>query len=236
MVRAPEDIGLLPDDGLEPAPGRIVRATASTERSYTLSEALHTWRMWLLLMAMFAGTYSLSAHTLVMVPYYKEVGFSSGVAASAMISYGVFSIISRFLWGHISERYNTRYAIVTQALFTACACLVLLQTTQNRASLYVIAGFQGLTLSGFPILVSLVWPEFFGRRHIGSIVGMAQFVVAFANAGAQVISGLIYDHTGTYQTPIMLTVGTWVICAVLMMSLRPSREPAIIPVPVGDSS
>lgn len=235
MVRAPEDIGLLPDNGRDPVPGRFARATAATERSFTLHEAIHTWRLWFLLLAMFVGTYSLSAHTLVMVPWYKEVGFSSGIAASAMISYGIFSIISRFLWGHVSERYTTRHAIVFQTLLTAVAALTLLQVSDSRVSLYVIAGMQGLTLSGFPILQSLVWPEFFGRRHIGSIVGTAQFFVAFANAGAQVASGIMYDHTGTYATPTLVAVGTWIGCALLMMALRPAREPAIVSVPLGES-
>ena len=52
-VRAPEDIGLLPDNGNEPAPGSS-RVSASTERSYTLTEATHTWRLWLLLLAWMA--------------------------------------------------------------------------------------------------------------------------------------------------------------------------------------
>ncbi|HLF75898.1 MAG TPA: MFS transporter [Dehalococcoidia bacterium] len=228
-VRAPEDMGLLPDNGLEPAAG-TTRISASAERSYTLGEAVHTWRLWLLLLAMFVGTYSLSAHTLVMVPYFKEVGFSAAIAASAMSSYGVFSIVSRFLWGHVSQRYSTRHAIVVQSLFTALGAVLLLQIA-GRTSLYIVAGFQGLVLSGFPILQSLVWPEFFGRRHIGSIVGTMQFFLAFATAGAQVSAGLLYDHSGTYETTIFLMIGTWIACSALMLGLRPAsvREAVALP-------
>jgi nitrate/nitrite transporter NarK len=71
-----------------------------------------------------------------------------------------------------------------------------------------------------------VWPEFFGRRHIGSIVGTAQFFIAFANAGAQVVAGVLDDRYGTYETTIWLVMGTWVVCAAIMLTLRPAREPS----------
>src|SRR4029079_692680 len=74
VVRAPEDIGLKPDNGRVSVSTRS-GVTADTERSYTLDEAIHSWRLWLLLLAMLFGTYSLSAHTVVMVPWYKEIGF-----------------------------------------------------------------------------------------------------------------------------------------------------------------
>jgi MFS family permease len=220
VVRSPEDIGLRPDNGA--VTSSRLRVSADTERSYTLDEAIHSWRLWLLLLAMLFGTYSLSAHTVVMVPWYKEIGFSSAVAASAMSVYGVFSIISRFLWGYIADRITTRYAIVFQSLMTAFGSILLLQIG-SQAGMYVAAGYMGLTLSGYPILSSLVWPEFFGRRYIGSIVGTAQFFIAFANAGAQVVAGVLDDRYGTYETTIWLVMATWVACATLMVTLRPVR-------------
>jgi MFS family permease len=224
VVRSPEDIGLRPDNGYEPPPSRV-RVTAATERSYTLHEAIHSWRLWLLMVAMLFGTYSLSAHTVVMVPWYKEIGFSSAVAASAMSAYGVFSIISRFLWGYVADRITTRYAIVFQSLMTAFGSILLLQIS-SQAGMYAAAAYMGLTLSGYPILSSLVWPEFFGRRYIGSIVGTAQFFIAFANAGAQVVAGVLSDRSGTYETTIWLVIVTWVACAGLMLTLRPARTAA----------
>jgi hypothetical protein len=113
---------------------------------------------------------------------------------------------------------------------TAVGAVLLLQIA-GRTSLYVVAGFQGLVLSGFPILQSLVWPEFFGRRHIGSIVGTMQFFLAFANAGAQVSAGLLYDKSGTYEATIFLMIGTWIACSLLMLSLRPARARNSVAIP-----
>ena len=160
-----------------------------------------------------------------MIPWYKEIGFSSAVAASAMSAYGIFSIISRFLWGYVADRITTRYAIVFQSLMTAFGSILLLHI-DSQAGMYAAAAYMGLTLSGYPILSSLVWPEFFGRRYIGNIVGTAQFFIAFANAGAQVVAGVLSDRSGTYETTIWLVMVTWTVCAALMLMLRPARVPA----------
>ena len=45
-------------------------------------------------------------------------------------------------------------------------------------------------LSGHPALQILRWPEFFGRGHIGSIIGVTQFFGTMAGAIGPVVAGL----------------------------------------------
>ncbi len=109
-LRAPEDVGLLPENGAQPPRSRGV--SASDERSYRLSEVLNTWQFWLLMLASLFGMYSLQTHTIVMVPYFGEIGFSSGQAAASLSVYGAFSILLRFVWGWAADRYSVRKAIM----------------------------------------------------------------------------------------------------------------------------
>ena len=219
-VRAPEDIGLLPDNGAPP-PSRPRAPEAQAERSYTLGEAMRTWRLWLLLLAVTSGSYSLGTNTFVLVPYFREVGFSTGVAASAISVYGFASFSTRLVWGSIADRFGVRPALVVQALLTAFAASFLLQI-DGRATLYGVAAFQGAVLSGFPALQSLVWPEFFGRRHIGAIVGLTSLFGTFASASGPLIAGLVFDSTGSYESSIWVLVVTWAACGIVMLALRPA--------------
>ena len=118
--------------------------------------------------------YSLQTHTVVMVPYFKEIGFTSGQAAAGLSVYGGFSILLRFLWGALADRFTVRKAIIVQAILTAIGAVILMQVA-GKTSLYVAMAYQGMMLSGYPPLQILLWPEFFGRCHIGSIVGLTQF-------------------------------------------------------------
>jgi MFS family permease len=220
-VRSPEDMGLLPDNGLGPPAGS--RRSAATERSYRLSELVGTLRFWFLMLTMLIGAYSLQTHTVVMLPYFEEIGFSSGVAAASLSVYGVFSIGMRFAWGILADRYSVRRAIIIQGIATAVGALILLQVG-GVATVYIAMAFQGMTLSGFPPLQILLWPEFFGRMHIGSIIGLTQFFSTIAGATGPVIAGFVFDQTGTYEATLWFLVGSWLTCAAFMTVLKPTYQ------------
>jgi MFS family permease len=222
-VRAPEDIGLEPDNG--DVPNRAGVVSAAEERSYRLSEVLYTWQFWLLMLAALFGMYSLQTQTIIMVPYFEEIGFSSGQAAASLAFYGAVSIVLRFVWGWMGDRFTVRKSIIFQAVITAIGCVMLLQIS-GSLSLYLVMGYLGIALSGYPPLQILLWPEFFGRTHIGSIVGTTQFLIAIAGAVGPVIAGAIYDQTGSYVSTIWLLVATWLLTAALMFIVRPARDPS----------
>jgi MFS family permease len=158
-----------------------------------------------------------------MVPYFEEVGFSSAVAAASLSVYGLFSIGMRFAWGIMADRWSVRRAIIIQAVLTAIGALILLQVA-GVTTVYIAMAYQGMTLSGFPPLSILLWPEFFGRMHIGSIIGLTQFFSTIAGAVGPVIAGFVYDQTGTYETTLWFLVGSWLVCAVFMTALKPTYQ------------
>jgi MFS family permease len=219
-VRSPEDMGLEPDNGVRP---RTAIRSASAERSFALTEVIHTWQFWLLLLGVMLGNYSLQLHTYVMVPHFKEIGFSPTTAASALSVYGVTSIGMRFFWGMLGDRLTVRVAILVQSILTAIGAFLLLQVG-GIESLYIIMAFQGMMLSGFPPLQILIWPEFFGRMHIGSIVGMTSFFTAVVGAGGPLIAALIHDQTGSYEASIIMLIGTWLACTGVMLVVKPAQK------------
>ena len=224
-VRAPEDMGLEPDNGF--VPRRAVRSAAA-ERSFALTDVIRTWQFWLLLIGVTVGNYSLQLHTYVMVPHFEDIGFSTTTAASALSVYGFTSIGMRFFWGLLGDRLSVRFAIVIQSSLTAIAAFLLLQVA-GVETLYIIMAFQGMMLSGFPPLQILIWPEFFGRMHIGSIVGVTQFVTAVVGASGPLMAAFIYDQTGSYKGAIVLLIVTWIACAAVMLIVKPAHARASVP-------
>ncbi|HEX5140637.1 MAG TPA: MFS transporter [Dehalococcoidia bacterium] len=231
-VRSPEDLGLEPDNGVQPR--RSVRS-AATERSFRLADVIHTWQFWLLLTGVLIGNFSLQTHTVVMVPHFKDLGFSAGIAAASLSVYGLFSISMRFVWGNLADRFSVRIAIIGQSLLTAVGAFLLMQVS-STTSLYVIMAFEGMTLSGYPPLQILVWPEFFGRMHIGSIIGTTQFFSTLAGALGPIITGIVFDQTGSYELALWLLVVTWLTTTVVMLAVKPAghrADPVMVPVGAG---
>jgi len=131
---------------------------------------------------------------------------------------------------------------VLQAVLTASG-IALHLSIQNQAVLFVVAAYQGLMLGGYVVLQPLIWPEYFGRHHLGAITGITQFFTVFVLAAGPLFACAVFDatdatdaYTGAYRT----LVGTWLLIAVLMLVVKPSRahlapmaEPAAV-VPGGD--
>jgi MFS family permease len=223
VVRAPEDLGLEPDDGLKPPAGR---RNASVERSYHLRDVVRMGSFWFLLFGVLVGNYSLQAHTVVMVPHLEDIGYSSGEAATALSMYGLFSLFMRFVWGNLADTRGVRIAIVAQSALSAVGAFLLMQIG-GYWTLYPIIAFQGLMMSGYPPLQIMVWPEFFGRTHLGSIVGITQPFTVIAGAIAPVVTGFLFDQTDSYDAALWMLVGTWLLCSTVMLVVQPGgKHPA----------
>ena len=219
--RAPEDIGLRPD-GAGVTPERSAAPAADQERSYTVREATRTWTLWLLTISMSVGLFSMSTNASSMVPFLESIGFTPAVAASCLAVYGLFSNASRFLWGYAADRLTVRRAIVIQTMLTSLGIISYL-SIQNQTMLYVAAAYQGIMLGGFVVLSPLVWPVYFGRRHLGAITGLTQFLTIFALAAGPVFAGAVFDATDAYTLAYRTLVVSWLATAALIFLVKPAR-------------
>jgi cyanate permease len=230
VVRSPEDFGLEPDNGYRSPPGR---RNASAERSYHLRDVVRAGSFWFLMFGVLVGNYSLQAHTVVIIPRLEEIGYTSEEAAAALSLYGLFSLAMRFVWGNLADTRGVRLAIVAQSALSAIGALLLFQVA-GPWTLYPIIAFQGLVMSGYPPLQIMVWPEFFGRDYIGSIVGLTQPFVTMSGAAAPVIVGALHDTTGSYAAPLWMLAGTWLLCTTVMVLVKPGvRSETTAAVPAG---
>ena len=164
--RQPEDVGLVPD-------GRIIEpshqnAVTQPVRNFTLSEALHTKVMWILIIGVAAASLSPNGVPSSLVPMYVEKGFSTQTAALGFSIYGLFSMLARFFWGFLAERYHIRTVLIAIGIFTSTTMPLLLILDGNASLVY--SAFVGFGIGGFIGTQQLVWPAYFGRSHLGAIV------------------------------------------------------------------
>ena len=60
-------------------------------------------------------------------------------------------------------------------------------------------GLLGLNGGLFGIVMSVVWATYFGRRHLGSIAGMASTFTVIGSALGPLPLALAYDLLGSYN-------------------------------------
>ena len=237
--RQPEDIGLLPDGETEvEAKARRVRAeqgdvSAAEEHSFTLAEVSKSRTLWLIVLATMITAPSLQGLTSTWVPYFQDIGFSAGVSATALTTYGLFSVLSRIVWGFIVEKYHVRKVIMANGTLIALMVLVLINVqmitsaleVQPAAVVMIFAAFLGIIFGGFVGLNPLLWPNYFGRKFIGSIRGTFMPFITVSSALGPLWINYIFDRTGEYNLAYIILMVTWLIFVGLMFLAKPMAPP-----------
>lgn len=230
--RQPEDIGLLPDgDTPEQAAEWRARAAAGDRRaavvneySYSLKQVARTRTLWFIVIATMLTAPSLQGMTSSWVPYFQDKGLALGTATAALTIYGLFSILSRFVWGYVVERYHVRSVIMVNGLLVAGTILFLLSVT-SPSVIMVYAAFQGIILGGFIGLNPLLWPNYFGRGNVGAIRGTFMPFVTLSSAFGPLWVNMIFDSGGSYRPAYWILLTGWLLFVGLMYFARPLKRP-----------
>lgn len=200
--RRPEDLGLRPDGAPPDAPlaaGASPVPPAAGDADWTASEALHSRGFWFLAVSM--ALIGLLPNTIFVLQFstFKAQGLSDGVAAACVAFTGLAQVISRILfWTPLVGKMGVRRGLFAWSGLLFIGSLMWAYS-QGEFMAYAVSGFMGLGLGGNLLLQLMVWPEYFGRKHIGAIMGVANMVLGISQAAGPVISAGIVDLTGNYS-------------------------------------
>lgn len=217
--RSPESVGValpVPSTG----PGVEV---IDGDGDWRVGRAMRTWTFWLILVA--ASSQSLIGTALVF--HQADVlgarGMGPGVSAAVLSFMGPASFAGVMTAGFLSDRYSNRHLLALgQVLMIGAMVLVISLTAAWQALIYGVAiGFA----SGFTITVSaVIWPNYYGRRHLGSIRGVATSAMVAAAALGPLPLSWAFDLTGSYPAVIGMAVALPAACGVMALAARPPRR------------
>jgi sugar phosphate permease len=235
--RQPEDMGLAVDGATteKPPPIRTQALSANDqvspqvspeeEAQWALGQVVRTPAFWLLMVSLLISSTASSGVGLHLIPHLNQQGLVGGPAVAVISVMSASGAASTLALGFISERIPPRRLMVLVTLMPAISMTVLI-LADSPAEAYLFALIQGVATTGVNILSPLVWASFYGRSSLGSIYGVsrASQVVGFA-AGA-LISGVIFDATGSYQDAFVLFGFIAVASSLLVLMARQPAAPA----------
>jgi MFS family permease len=202
-----------PDIGVVPA----IRGALS-HRSYQLLTA-----------GFFVCGFHIAFITTHLPPYLTDLGFSGGLAASAIALIGLFNVIGAYsagvLGGHRSRKYLLSGIYFARAV--AFSLFLIVPTTPFVVIVFsIMIGL--LWLSTVPLTSGLV-ALMFGTRNVGMLFG---FVFLSHQIGAFIgvwLGGVIYDSTGGYELMWWLSVALGLFAAIVHLPIR--ERSALAPAP-----
>lgn len=195
IQNSPEDMGLLPDNGSAAKEGASTSTTK--EASWTVKEAAATRSFWLLLVCAIIPGIVNTGLTFHLLSIFSEKSLSREAAASVLSLTALIGLPVTFLAGIVLEKVKLQYML---ALVFAgeIASLLLLQTTSSFSVAILFGIVWGVSMGIERIVMAVVWPNYFGRKHIGSISGISMAMIVTGSALGPLPLGIAFDHFHGY--------------------------------------
>lgn len=226
--RRPEDFGLLPDGvRRDEAAGRAAGAStqdADGEVSFTLAEAKRTASFWLLTLATMTVFFAQTAVNVHAVPSVEDRGVSQAFSGAFVFIIMGTAALSAYGWGALMDKVHVRWGTALATVLSAVA-MVLLLFADNIPMAIVFGVVFGLGTGGWTIAQTVIFANYYGRRHLGAIRGLSQLLAGPVSATGAILAGLIKDLTESYELAFLIFFVALVVVLLAVLLAKPPRKP-----------
>jgi len=214
FVNDPRSKGLAPDGG--PA---LPTAASGASEGTELRVAVRSRPFLTLYFAGLIASFGLFVPFVHLVPFATDQGMSAGQGAFLLGMVGVGSTVGRFLLGNVADRIGRQLALILA--FAGMAITLLIWLVSDTLVPLAIFGLTfGTFYGGFVALMPALVMDYFGGRHISSIIGVLYTSVALGTLVGPTAAGYAYDLTQNYTLAIIGSIAANLVAAGAIMTLR----------------
>lgn len=235
----PEDLGLLPDGDaprprknrhkLEQVSGDAVANAASrhhlpTQSSWTVAQVLRDLTFWRLLSVVATSGMVITGLTFHQVALLGSRGVSPSWALGMISLQALIATCASLPAGWLTDRVESRYLL--------CAAMLLLATASAMAWVMplplfaaVYAALLGLHGSILRSAGNVVWINYYGRKHQGSVRGVAFSAMILAAAAGPLPLAWSIDQFESYDLALLAFIVIPLAAAAAVWTAHPPSHP-----------
>ncbi len=190
------------------------------ERGLTLRQAVRTasfWHLFLGFVLIVVALYGIMVHQ---VPYVTDRGISRDWAEWSVFLYGATSILGRVFFGRLSDRTREKKHALYPACFILTASILLLFAVRRVGVLMLFAAVFGFGFAAYGPVIPAVCADVFGKASMGAIFGAVTTGGALGGAFGPVLTGFIFDRSGSYTGAWILALACVVVSTLLFSRVR----------------
>lgn len=185
-----------------------------------VKQVMRTRQFWIICVAYFIAWYATQSVMIHIVAYAVDDGISAASAAGVVSLIGGISIAGRLVMGGTGDRIGNKKAILICFVILIIS-LFWLQFTRGAVLLYLFAVVYGFAHGGFFAVMSPMIAELFGTASHGSNFGMVLFLSQAGGALGPLVTGRIFDVTGSYQIAFIILIAASIAALVLTSTIKP---------------
>jgi len=154
------------------------------------------------------------------IPHGTDIGLSLSTAAGVLSTIGGMSLLGRIVMGTANDKIGGKRSLIICYAVLICA-LIFLQTANQTWMLLLFAAIYGFAHGGFFTVMSPAIAELFGTGSHGAIFGVVLFSGMIGGAIGPLLTGRVFDVTGSYHTAFIFLIGAAIAGLILITFLRP---------------
>jgi MFS family permease len=216
--RDPAELGLRPL-GDEKRPDL---ESGAGEGGLTFQQAATTRPFWILCLAKLSDFFCLLTIMIHIIPHGIDQGLAPAKAVTVLSLIGGCSILGRILLGSAFDRIGAKRSLGI-CFLVLLVTLILLQVSTDPRLLFVFAPIYGIAHGGFFAIASPSVAHYFGMRSHGMVFGFVLFFGTLGGTVGPLLSGRIFDLTGSYNIAFMILIGFAIFGLLLTAALRPVK-------------
>ncbi|MEX0892998.1 MAG: MFS transporter, partial [Gemmatimonadota bacterium] len=218
--------------GRDPTSAEIVRERAGKAGdegtpSRPLSQALRTPVFYGMTLVQTVSPLLITALIFHQVGLFESLGRSAGAAARSMVGFGTVAVVTTYLAGFLVERMPERVAISLALLPLAGGLLLLAFVPGWGPAPFVYGGLLGGSAGALKIAGALVWPAYYGPRHVGAIKGAVTTIRNGATAAGPPLAALLAGPGDRFEDVLMPFAAVTLAAAAAVLFLGPPAAPAV---------
>lgn len=197
----------------------------------TLREAAKTRAFWTLNLMVIGCCTCHSCILLHGVNHMTDVGLSATTASHVVAVMAIFGMIGKIANGLLADKVGAKWSMAG-ILFLQAITIPIFVHAHEVPTFYMWAVLFGTGFGGPMPVYAMLFREYFGIRHIGSILGVFFMVAALGMGSGSMMGGLLYNMFGSYAIPFFTSTTTGLIAAFLALTLPPvgkRAQPAVAP-------
>ena len=210
------------DDGLKMDNGKIAAKPHNNpdmqiHREFTRDEAVRDYSFWVFNFTFsFYGLFA-TAFTFHILSLGQEFQFDRERILSLFVPIAAVSVTTNLIFGAINTRLRIKILLIIMNLGCLAAVLGMLMLNQpGGIPAYVIG--NGIASGGFVCLTGIVFPRFYGRKHLGAISGVNMSSMVIGSGLGPLLFGACHHFTGSYR--LILIASIFIPTALALLSLR----------------
>ncbi|MDT8336969.1 MAG: MFS transporter [Candidatus Izemoplasmatales bacterium] len=222
----PEDNNIAVENEVITDKTELENALKQVEReSFTLQETLKTKEFWLAgIISMIPATVS----TGLTFHFFKIMELRSITNESAAMIIGLMAFPAffiPFIAKGVIDKYPLKYTLAVTMIMVILSLLFLIFFVSNQWTAIIFVLFYGFASAIINVSMNVLWPNYFGRKNLGSIRGAATVFMVVGSALGTLPFGLSYDLTGSYNIAIIGMMSFSSITFVLSFFIKkPERQ------------